>query len=931
MNLGINKRIKFKTLLISTDIILVLVFLLIYMGVSQQKLTRLNRNYENDYLQIYHDNVCQTLRACMYEADALRSYIAKEGLGVIVEGNLNLIDTDLCQAKIEKANDSLKQLSISADVISDFIIFGRNQNQKNLYSNLTTPQYRESSLPTVDEIEKSKIDAIIHTDLGYMVYCDASKFDNISLEALSDGDAALVKNLVEYLSDSYFVCDYINGNLTIIRFNKNYILSHIKIPEDKKVILYNPSGHIVLCFNSDEAYADSVFDKIHLSDSFYEDELYSYTVSNNFYGKISAVTEQKRNHSDAFSLENIILGVSAIGIGLLFSALFIGLFSENIFKKIEFLQSVIKRQNNACHLHFIKIDGMHRSRIQLSFPQRIFLSLICSCLTSLLAVSVVFSVYLGYQTKNTAQKLSEYYVENYTNEWESCYNRYNAISTEKFKRFLSAYSTYKEKTYTNLISEFEQNFYYDISFLPHYSYGFIVNGNNEVIYQTMFSSQTKSSNDSVQKALFYYQSDGSSPYTGLLVPMYDLLSGKKTVAYVKGIYQDDEMLGSIVIVLDAQKIMGDVINQTAGSDFLVLNRENSVIVGNTDNANIKIVESLKQTDAGNKISCAYGKENKWLGRCAVITANEFYLKQLNEIRYSLLFSALLISIVCVIATLILGRILSKPFQILLDNMNETPESGYHPIRENFGADEIHNIAVSYNRMIKRIEVLAEEGVRKETERRQLEVLQARTEFKMLQQQINPHFLFNTLECINLLTIKSGQTDASKIIKSLSVILRYGLSRETRVKVGSEIKVLQSYINIQKYRFGDNFNVEYDLDESLFNVGMIKFVLQPLFENAISHGRVQSVENGKIKLTLHSYDEGIELIVADNGVGMSEAALEALRQSLSDETEEDESKTGGIGLKNVSRRVFLHYNGKGSLNINSTEGKGTQVILRLPFL
>ena len=159
----------------------------------------------------------------------------------------------------------------------------------------------------------------------------------------------------------------------------------------------------------------------------------------------------------------------------------------------------------------------------------------------------------------------------------------------------------------------------------------------------------------------------------------------------------------------------------------------------------------------------------------------------------------------------------------------------------------------------------------------------------------------------------------------------GYSNSLRVNFCSLPQLLlKSYVDIQKYRFGDDFNVLYDLDELLFEVSIIKFVLQPIFENAISHGRLHTVENGTIKLTLRNYEDGVEFKISDNGVGMSEEKLNDLREQLISDTE-SESKDGGIGLKNVYRRIKLYYKGKGSMEVNSTEGKGTEVVLRLPFI
>ena len=164
-----------------------------------------------------------------------------------------------------------------------------------------------------------------------------------------------------------------------------------------------------------------------------------------------------------------------------------------------------------------------------------------------------------------------------------------------------------------------------------------------------------------------------------------------------------------------------------------------------------------------------------------------------------------------------------------------------------------------------------------------------------------------------------------------MILRYALGKETKVKVEREIQVVKSYIEIQSFRFGDNFQVDLDLDETLYELHMIKFVLQPILENAILHGMSGLEEQGKILVKLGCYEGGIEFRISDNGVGMSEEELAKLRHAIYGQIEElSARREGGIGLRNVARRIALYYKGKGEFIVNSKDGEGTEVIIRLPF-
>ena len=125
MSIGTNKKIKFKTLLICADILLVLLFMFVYVGLSVNKLDEFDRNSKEEQLNIYHENVCDNLYSCLDEADFLYSYIIKEKLTEYVSANLNLMDESLVKEKIENTKYSLKQISASKTIIDDFVIFGK--------------------------------------------------------------------------------------------------------------------------------------------------------------------------------------------------------------------------------------------------------------------------------------------------------------------------------------------------------------------------------------------------------------------------------------------------------------------------------------------------------------------------------------------------------------------------------------------------------------------------------------------------------------------------------------------------------------------------------------------------------------------------------------------------------------------------------------
>lgn len=204
------------------------------------------------------------------------------------------------------------------------------------------------------------------------------------------------------------------------------------------------------------------------------------------------------------------------------------------------------------------------------------------------------------------------------------------------------------------------------------------------------------------------------------------------------------------------------------------------------------------------------------------------------------------------------------------------------------------------------------------------------ELLALQSQINPHFLFNTLETINWGIVKHlGITNhVSEMLGNLSDVLKYSLSNPNeKVAMKEEIAYARSYLAIQLQRYQEQFEVIWDIDKELENYYIIKLVIQPLVENAIYHGIKESEGKNKLKIALHSKGEQICLQITDTGKGIPKERLNEIIQTL----DSDQNKTPGlhIGVKNVYKRLKLVYENQCSLTIKSKEGWGTIVTILLP--
>ncbi len=229
--------------------------------------------------------------------------------------------------------------------------------------------------------------------------------------------------------------------------------------------------------------------------------------------------------------------------------------------------------------------------------------------------------------------------------------------------------------------------------------------------------------------------------------------------------------------------------------------------------------------------------------------------------------------------------------------------------------EVGILTKGFNDLMDRIESLIEE-VRLEHEK------QRETEFKLIQSQISPHFLYNTLETINSFITLGMMENATKTVSSLSQFYRISLSKgDDVISIHNEMKIIKSYLNIQKFRYNDFLDFEINIDKKILGYSIPKLTLQPIVENAIYHGLKNKKEKGKLEIKGYFIDEEIVLEVADNGIGMPQELVSTVLGY-------EESSSKGYGLSNVNNRLKLLYGSKGRLEIKSVLNEYTKVYVHI---
>ena len=279
--------------------------------------------------------------------------------------------------------------------------------------------------------------------------------------------------------------------------------------------------------------------------------------------------------------------------------------------------------------------------------------------------------------------------------------------------------------------------------------------------------------------------------------------------------------------------------------------------------------------------------------------------------------ALVILAAALLTSWLLSHLLGRPLRGLAAAMERFESDAYHFVyRPVGGTREVQELSNSFGHMVLRIQQLMSTV-------RQEEVNLRKTELKALQAQINPHFLYNTLDSIAWMCEQGRSADAVNMVHALARLFRISISRgHELIPVAKEIEHAESYLQIQKFRYKNQFTYEFDVDPACLDYYCNKITLQPIIENAINHGLDLMVDEGKITVQVCQEGEDILFRVQDNGVGMSRDQVEAiLSQSPGDRT--------GIGIKNVDDRLKIYFGKNYGLRIHSELDVGTCVEIRMP--
>ena len=299
------------------------------------------------------------------------------------------------------------------------------------------------------------------------------------------------------------------------------------------------------------------------------------------------------------------------------------------------------------------------------------------------------------------------------------------------------------------------------------------------------------------------------------------------------------------------------------------------------------------------------------------------LRVIQYIRYYSLIIGFIALIIAEGLVVIFTRSIVKPIQKLKRLMKEAQRGDLTVSFNTKYNDEIGELGNSFNTMVKEINNLINLVQIEEKNKRMAEM-------NVLQAQIKPHFIYNTLDTIRWMAEEHNENDIVKIIEAFTNLLRISLSKGKEIiSVKEELNHMQSYLTIQKIRYEDKLDYEIQFDENILNYKLIKLILQPLVENAIYHGIKEKRGNGKVVITGEIKGDLLCFTVKDNGKGIEEELLKKINKMLVNSNEKENKM--GYGIFNVNERIRLTYGEKYGLIYKSIYGEGTIVQVRHPII
>jgi two-component system sensor histidine kinase YesM len=411
--------------------------------------------------------------------------------------------------------------------------------------------------------------------------------------------------------------------------------------------------------------------------------------------------------------------------------------------------------------------------------------------------------------------------------------------------------------------------------------------------------------------------------------------------------KEGSTLGYIMLRIDEAYILNKYkeIDLGEGSDIFILNEQGQVISSRTpelvtasmydDPSFIQQLSSYKDKEIYSFINTISGKP--YLTTYSFIPHANWYListipfSYLNyesvQIGIYIAGLGIICSILALLVSYLISRSISKPLYALVASMNQVKVGHFPTLIRDKSQDELGVVTEHFNKMVEDLKFLINELKRKEK-------LKRLAELKALQAQINPHFLSNTLNTISWLAKVQKADNISNVINDFIELLRASMGKGGEfATIKEEVEYVKNYLNIMAYKYYDKFSVHYEVEEEVLHYQTLKFLLQPIVENAVLHGIEPMKGHGHIVIKAYKIEEDLKISITDNGVGINAEEMSKLMQKKQDvqQTGGSGDRLSGIGIWNVDQRIKLSFGEDYGISILSVPELYTTIEIAIPIV
>lgn len=437
--------------------------------------------------------------------------------------------------------------------------------------------------------------------------------------------------------------------------------------------------------------------------------------------------------------------------------------------------------------------------------------------------------------------------------------------------------------------------------------------------------------------------DGSVPVILGFYPHSATISSESMALYVGcGIYNTDSpavvkpRIGDIIVTMNLDHLDAELrkLTQLSGLQYAIVSDDLTPVCGALPEGDVILNEMI---DAACMEKRALTVKTLWheLSIAPILDTQGSLIIYTNRtaVLQDMLTATALVLIVTVMMFMLLSyvfrltrRSVSQPIENLTRELDRKPTKPL-PIEGNM---DIKRLAVTLNQLFDSERQLTDTLLAANKQIYESQLAQNKLELQFLRSQINPHFIYNTLEVIRSISVVHRNDEIAEMVKSLAAILRYSIKGEESVALRDELHIIRCYLSIQTIRFGHRFDYAIDVSPDAESLLIPRMCLQPLVENAFTHGLENKLSDGMLRIVSRIEEDELVISVSDNGFGLSPEKTEELNRLIHQSELDQPSNTSGVGLINVARRIQIARGNEFGIYISSALQVGTTVTLKLPI-